>query len=1023
MLKSVSGRHISVIASIALIGTLGMSGCSSSGGSSDTEVVASTISGTISDGPVYDSTVVITDATTGATLGTVDKTSKTTGAIGNYSIDLSNMTGPIMIEATGGIDTGADGIINANDRSSTGKIKTVAEKPAEGVAVVANATPATTLIAEVVEDQITAGETPSVDTASQVIVKAFNLPTGTDLIKSNPKTDKIAAKAASFVANAIDSMPEGVDTAATYQAFKNIVKKSSTDNKPLATITGTTMSIDDDFSVTDIANDMIENNADAISYSDIQKLEKSEDTIKAQIQSAAEKSKPVDTMTAAEQIEAVSADQTLDVLNNAIAEVSDVSALDTTMLNKLMVVTEKTISSIMESAATEGESGIDAIDSSNLATLATVLQDNLSSFEVDTDGALDFTTSTISLTTLGNVAEKAQDMAAEIATATTDSAENAEVANNIMENMFASLDLTNVESLSSLDNIDVADIVEISESIIEKSAELITDANAEDSFLESMADVVAASISAGESDFTEIAKNTVENNTLTSAIETLSEEKSVIEAKIEALVEGETLTAADLGAILASDTITDTIVENFADKDFVFNTAVADNFDTMQDTMQESLSEAITSTATGEDIDILENIMAVETTASLVDITADDFSADSFESVEAQINDIIDANNDGGGDIGDALDVFTENVEELIESGTSLDDAISQEAENIADYIDEVIDVVDPTDPVVDPTDPVVDPTDPVIDPTDPVIDPTDPVVDPITCETGFTLTDGACVADAVTTCETGFTLTDGACVADGGGGGGDGTTYKTCESGVIVVSTATCTTTATIPEGNFTTLSGSATMANNYALTVTDVLGDSSEDFTVNRTHITLLDESTTVATNYAAIKTALDNTSYLNLDLELTANNSAGAPVDLKAVVIISTQNDYIIATVPAQFSNDAGQMSVTVSGDLNLTANIDNSPLSLITTNQTNNMVTSTGNNLDFNIFNIIDKFSSNSEFNPVKSFMVDYTTNSGAYDAYLLLEAADGTNLVGNSTQDLSQFGLGNRKAVYVGVTVD
>ena len=372
-------------------------------------------------------------------------------------------------------------------------MKTVAETTSGIAGIVANATPATTLIAAVVEQQVAAGETPDLGTASATISKALNLPTGTDLTKVNPKTNKVAAKAAAFVANALDSMPSGVNKAAAYESIKNIAVKASETDTPLVTISDDAMTIGAGFSIADIARDMVSTNAGSVSNSDIEKLVKSEATINAQLRSASQAAKPFDTMTEAEQISAISADQTLEVLNNAIDKITDVSSMNVGDLNKLAVVTEQAITNIMESAALNGESAIGAVDASNVGTLAAVLQDNLSKFKVDADGDLDFTTSTISLDTLSNVAESAQTMAAEIAL-TSGSTENSEMSNHIMENMFSKLDLTDALSVGTLDNIQVSDIVEISNNMILKSAELITegDTNAEDNFLESMADVIAS---------------------------------------------------------------------------------------------------------------------------------------------------------------------------------------------------------------------------------------------------------------------------------------------------------------------------------------------------------------------------------------------------------------------------------------------------------------------------------------------------------------------------------------------------
>ena len=57
--------------------------------------VISTISGTISDGPIVDATVIITDASTGQVLGTV-QTDSTAAEVGNYTVD-AIIDGPVVI--------------------------------------------------------------------------------------------------------------------------------------------------------------------------------------------------------------------------------------------------------------------------------------------------------------------------------------------------------------------------------------------------------------------------------------------------------------------------------------------------------------------------------------------------------------------------------------------------------------------------------------------------------------------------------------------------------------------------------------------------------------------------------------------------------------------------------------------------------------------------------------------------------------------------------------------------------------
>ena len=217
MLKSASKSHLSIIASIALVGTFGMSGCSSSSSSSSSDVVTSTISGTVSDGTVVNAAVTILDAATGAELATTT-TSSDNGQLGDYTSTVSGAGNTVIIRAKGGTDTGPDGIINGNDRPNKSELKTVTDTPAGGGSSTANATPATTLIARSVENQVAKGETVDTSKASKTVSTALGLPEGTNLVELNPSENALASRAAAFVANIVDTMPDSVNPEATFES-------------------------------------------------------------------------------------------------------------------------------------------------------------------------------------------------------------------------------------------------------------------------------------------------------------------------------------------------------------------------------------------------------------------------------------------------------------------------------------------------------------------------------------------------------------------------------------------------------------------------------------------------------------------------------------------------------------------------------------------------------------------------------------------------------------------------------------
>ena len=695
-----------------------LTACSSGGGggSAVVEEPQLTISGIISDGPIYGAAVEVVNPLDNTVLGTAT-TSSTQETIGGYSLAISNAPETFVIRSTGGTDSGPDGLMNANDRVNQSEMKTVARKPAvEGEDVSANATPATTLIAGFVEDQAAAGEELNLDAAQEIVTKALGLPAGTDLVSLDPKTDPIASKAASFVANIVDSLPSS-DNAASFKSISNVFKENT--GSSFANISADTVAVNDNFSISDIAKDMVKVDATSINASDIAKLEKSDATISTQLQAIVENSKPVDSMTEAEQIQAVSAEQTLDILNKEIANTIDASALSVNDLNKLAVNTQAVLADIM----TNSETGVDAVDNSNVAVLASVIKENI-------DNIAD-----ISADTFSNVAEKSKEMAAEIQTSTADAenSDSSDISNSIVENMFSKLDLTTadtlVATLASLDEIQISDIVTISETIVEKSAESSTDASTQANFTESMTDIIASSITnnlSGDAalDFTAIADNSVNNAALVETMTEIAVAKAEVEAKVENLQTGEELSGADLSTVLAGNTIADSISNSFAENVVVFDAAMATNFDAMKDSMEVSIQTAITDTVAGELVDVTNAMTAMETSGDLVDATATDFSVDSFDSINETVAAAIvvaeESGEAGTVDIAATVDALVEQIEIAVESGTSLEDAVTQEADKVA----ELVEVVE--DPIVE--DPIVE--DPTVE--DPIVE--DPIVeDPVT--------------------------------------------------------------------------------------------------------------------------------------------------------------------------------------------------------------------------------------------------------------------------------------------------
>lgn len=122
---------IKSVISLGLIGaTLVTAGCSNGGGSTTNSIPATTLGGVAATGV----------AMTGATVKLTDSTgaSKTaiTDASGNYTLDVTGMTAPFVILASGMVGDGAETLVSM-----------VATQPTAGQAVVANVTPLTNALA------------------------------------------------------------------------------------------------------------------------------------------------------------------------------------------------------------------------------------------------------------------------------------------------------------------------------------------------------------------------------------------------------------------------------------------------------------------------------------------------------------------------------------------------------------------------------------------------------------------------------------------------------------------------------------------------------------------------------------------------------------------------------------------------------------------------------------------------------------------------------------------------------------
>jgi len=667
---------VSIVASVML---LGCGGGSSSSEDLQTEVTSKKVSGTIYDGPVYEANIEIIDPAQDKVLAK-SVSSKLQETVGDYVVEVANLPKVFIVKSIGGVDSGADGLINANDKKIDFPIKTVANAN-DGEELVVNVTPATTLVANIVEKQ----DVPNLDEAKDVVAVTLGLPKDVDIIKANPKEDPIAAKAASFVANVVDSLP-AKDSEVVYEAVTEVFKEKAKNKEPIATINEDSVELKNDFSLKEIATTVATIDEKAISDIDIKKVEKVEDTLKTQIKSVVIKTKPVEKMDETEKIVAVAADKTLDVIKSKIDESIDDTTLVVNEINKIALNTEKTLSAVMINAAQKGEDALGLTEDKSLEILTTVIEENINKLDQ------------IKVDTLTDVAIKAKEKVSELESVDS-SDETKDVTVTILKNSFANIDLTNESSVESIDKIVVEDVVKISETIVEKSQDAVTIESAKDNFVESLSSVVASTLTTkldgNTVNIEEVIAKSVENSDLIETIANAAEVKATVELKIE---NGEEVKASELSEVVANETVVSAISENFTNEEFVFDENVKQNFETIKESISTTLEQGFEQLQDGSaDVDITTTIAAAETSASLVDVTSEDFSVEEFETVSQTIESALESVQETSGnvDILATVENIKDAIETAIDEGKDLTEAVQETSENVSEFVKEAVSIED----------------------------------------------------------------------------------------------------------------------------------------------------------------------------------------------------------------------------------------------------------------------------------------------------------------------------------------
>jgi len=213
--------------------------------------------------------------------------------------------------ADDGMDMGVDGEINVNDKKSF-PMKAIVKKRAKRV----NVTPASTVVAEMVED----GAIP-LDEAQKSFNEAFGLAPNSSLNSFDPTENDISNKLGNLLALLADSIPS-TDKGVVFKSIAKVVIKKKISIK----ITNESVELKS-LNLTDIADEVQLLSPDSISVQDIYKITKVQKLIKARLVDTVEKIKPVKYISKAEKIKVLASKIAFELLIKEVQK-SNLDSLD-----------------------------------------------------------------------------------------------------------------------------------------------------------------------------------------------------------------------------------------------------------------------------------------------------------------------------------------------------------------------------------------------------------------------------------------------------------------------------------------------------------------------------------------------------------------------------------------------------------------------------------------------------------------------------------------------------------------------
>ena len=312
------------------------------------------ISGTVVDGPVYDANVSVYNLD-GKYLGST-VTSSVNGKLGDYNLSINNLPSEYIIKVTGGKDSGLDGLKDTRDKNSfdmSSRGETSLDKNITTLYI----SPATTVISNMIKDNnLTYAQ------ANNKMIKSLGLPTGFDLSTTNPKTNDIASRAGTFVAQILNTIPSD-NKEILFKVIANNFNNSADNNKSVISITSTNVD------VLDLNLTQITKNVQGIDQNSINKIQKGSKLLNKTIKQALLKTKAIDTQTENERKEAISSNKVLEQLSLHIQK-EDMDTFDINKLESFSIKLENIFDEILKD-------NIHNLSSTNIQIVSSVVKNNL----------------------------------------------------------------------------------------------------------------------------------------------------------------------------------------------------------------------------------------------------------------------------------------------------------------------------------------------------------------------------------------------------------------------------------------------------------------------------------------------------------------------------------------------------------------------------------------------------------------------------------------------------------------------